>query len=152
MAKSGMKRKLSIEKQTASLEAHRQTLDIHYFLPSEGLDQTTMDEFADYTQKMKQNFEKMMHKLSDENFHMKQRIAVYEKQTAIEDCNPQELIRMAFLRVSGKQQLQLWDEVKIAFSEQNLQTIAEQEFSQIIDELSHHKIIKATTRINNESK
>ena len=79
MAKSGMKRKLSIEKQTASLEAHRQTLDIHYFLPSEGLDQTTMDEFADYTQKMKQNFEKMMHKLSDENFHMKQRIAVYEK-------------------------------------------------------------------------
>ena len=59
---------------------------------------------------------------------------------------------MAFLRVSGKQQLELWDEIKIAFSDQNLQTIAENEFSPIIDELSHHKIIKATTRINNESK
>ena len=59
---------------------------------------------------------------------------------------------MAFLRVSGKQQLELWDEIKIAFSDQNLQTIAENEFSSIIDELSHQKIIKATNRINNESK
>ena len=59
---------------------------------------------------------------------------------------------MAFLRVSGKQQLELWDEIKVAFSDQNLQTIAENEFSPIIDELSHQKIIKATTRINNESK
>ena len=57
---------------------HREKLDVFFFNPAEGLDQKTRDEFTAYMAKLKRNFEISIHKLSDENYDLKQRVAIYE--------------------------------------------------------------------------
>ena len=58
---------------------------------------------------------------------------------------------MAALRCSAADQLKVWDEVKLNFSAENLQQIADNEFHDIITELTHMRILQATTRVKNES-
>ena len=55
----------------------------------DGLDQTTADEFNARLRKIKNGFEASIHRLSDENYDLKQRVAIYENQTSVDECSPQ---------------------------------------------------------------
>jgi len=58
---------------------------VYFFQPTEGLDADTCKVFNEYTQRLRTTFESKMHTLSDMNFDLSQKVALYESEKKVSE-------------------------------------------------------------------
>jgi len=113
-------------------------LEVMFFEPTAGLDAETCAIFNDYCKRLKDTFEVRMYHLATQNAEMSHKLELYQTQKQVSDLTACELVGMAFLR--GESPLVLWREFRRNISEEAMRHIAENEFEEIISDITQETI------------
>jgi len=98
-------------KESTEMVKARDALKVHFFTPTEGLEQEICDLFNEHCNDLKTQYEDKMNLLSDLNFDLARRVHLYESRKQVDDMNSEELVQMAFVRGTALP-IDIWHEVK----------------------------------------
>jgi hypothetical protein len=87
-ARKAMKRM----KESREMVNARDYLKVHFFSPTEGLDDEICDLFNEHVEDLKTQYEQRMHLLSDLNFDLARKVTLYESRKQVDDMSSDELV------------------------------------------------------------
>ena len=98
-------------KESLEMVNARDALKVHFFTPTEGLEEEVCSLFNEHIEDLKNQYENKMNILSDNNFDLFRKVTLYESRKQVDDMNSEELVQMSFVRGTAPP-IDIWHEVK----------------------------------------
>ena len=128
----------------------KEYFEVFYFSPTEGLDEETCRIFNEYLTKLRNEFSNKLQTLNDLNQDLLRKVALIDESKKISEMNSEELIELCFAK--EKDHLVVWRQIKKRFTDDALEKIADEEFTDIISEVTEREITTQVQKIQEESK
>ena len=132
-----------------NLNNQQNYIEFSFFSPTEGMDEETCGIFNDSFHKIKSQFESKLAALNAINQELAWKVSLVDESKKVSDMTARELIELTFAK--QKDRVLLWLQIKVKFSSEELDQIAEEEFAYLVNGICEREIKTQIQAISQES-